>query len=347
MDAKLIRRVKVLISNAIIERTPTYVMEDGSTSNEVYKKEFYDSSKWELHDKQTILLLKLYQQLGSKERKALIPLLSEYLGKNYSAHEIIVITLTFIHTGNFEHFFKAILSEFTSHTKTRCLWSINTLARALKYKSSLFSEEEIQRIYDWCQDYFDGKNKLGQEMQSHPSLYREVTKELRALLRLCNIILTQHFAQQIENAFNPELNLDQEKVKEAMHELGFPLDLTESLKHIDNLLEKADEPMKYRDVMSAVRAFIERLFETVAKELDPKTKIDGKDSKKVAGFFQSQGLISSDMRDLLISLRHYLSNDGTHKLKSSSEDARIAKNMTIELSLYLLTRLREFEERKT
>jgi hypothetical protein len=91
--------------------------------------------------------------------------------------------------------------------------------------------------------------------------------------------------------------------------------------------------------MAAIRGLTERLFERVAKAIDPQSKIDGKDSEKAAKFFKEKGLLSEDAAKLLTSLRHFLSNDGAHRLKSKPEDARLSKNITVELALYLLKRL--------
>ena len=36
--------------------------------------------------------------------------------------------------------------------------------------------------------------------------------------------------------------------------------------------------------------------------------------------------------------RHFLSDLGSHRIKSREEDARLSKNMVIEMSLYILRR---------
>jgi len=221
------------------------------------------------------------------------------------------------------------------------------LAEAIKHRPDIFSTEIVERVLDYADDYISGKSEIGKHARGeYGSLYDEVTAIIKEVYYVANEVLVKDFAKQIDTAFNPELNVDEKRVIEEISYLGFPLDLTEQLRYITELLDNANDPKQYRTVMSAIRVFTERFYEQTAKAIDPASKVDGKEADKVAKLFKEKRLLSSDMADLLKAHRHFLSNDGTHRIKSRKEDARIAKNITIELSLYIATRLREVQDEK-
>ncbi len=344
MDEKLEKKVRRLLLNATLEHSYDYATP--STAGNIW----YSSDEprtnpdergdWELHHKQAKLVVKLYQQLNAKEQEGLLKTLEGQL-QNPPQESTNAAALSLIHTGHAGRLFECIRKSLLSYQEVGYRHAIASITKALVYRPTIFSEDEVEDIYNWCETYLSGENVVGKNRRDYPSLHTELNKVVGDLAMICNVTLTGRFAKQIESAFNPELNKDQERVIEAIEGFGFPLDLAESLRHIQNTLQQANEPMLYRGVMSAIRVFTERLFETVAKNLDPNTKVDGKKAEIAAQFFKDRGLVSGDMKELIVSLRHYLSNDGTHRLKSRIEDARIAKNMTIEVSLYLLTRLKE------
>lgn len=348
MDEVLEKKIRILMSNAAVDVCSMpyrHVDEDDYEFHGISAMHVStvtdNPSEWVLNNKQAELLVKLYQQLTKKEQTAMLEIMEGYIQSKYGKDYIATAVLTFVHSDNTETLVDMLISDFNSYNQNEYLFAVAALISAITHKPNLFTESLANKIYDWIDEYYTGKNKLGDDMQVNQILHTHITKRMGTLHDKCNIILTRSFAVQIESAFNPQLNQDEQKVIESIEQIGFPLDLVESLHHIDESVDGANKPMKYRDCMSSIRVFTERLYERIAKELDPDTKVDGKDSDKAAKLFKEHNLISTDMSALIVALRHYLSNDGTHRLKSRKEDARIAKNMTIELSLYLLTRLRE------
>lgn len=349
MDESLAKKIKILMSNVLVDNNEgSYtltnqdrVVWDGEVVINVVEEHPED---WELGNKQAKLLVKLYQQLTASEQKAMLKLLYEYFEDNYKYELVQTAVLVFVHTDNIKSLFYRVVRNFNKYTQSGYMYVIAALNDAVEHQPNLFPEDIIEGLYDWVNDYFDGKNKLGTDRREWPNLYANISLVATKLRDKCNVIISRNFAVQIESAFNPELNVDEKKVIEAIELIGFPLDLVESLKHIDELVQNANTPMKYRDTMSAIRVFTERLYEKIAKELHKGTKVDGKDSSKAAKLFREKKLISEDVASLMVSMRHFLSNDGVHRLKSRKEDSRIAKNITIELSLYLLTRLRELKD---
>lgn len=348
MDERLSKKVKIIMSNSVVDTSgaayryadASVILEGGNVRVEGVTDE---PEEWLLDNKQAELLTKLYQQLSSAEQDALLVLMERYLGSGYKKELVSTAVLVYVHSDNVERLADTIIANFGSYDHQGYLYAVTALIVSVMHKPNLFPEPVIEKLYDWVEDYNAGRNELGADSRDYPSLYGDVDAVTSLLHNKCNVILTRSFAIQIESAFNPELNQDEQRVIESIEQIGFPLDLVESLRHINDLVQNANKPMNYRDCMSAIRVFTERLYEKIAMELDPATKVDGKDSEGAARLFREHKLISADMADMITAARHFLSNDGTHRLKSRREDARIAKNMTIEISLYLITRLRELQ----
>lgn len=348
MDKKLKKKVDRLLLNTIAKTA-----EDAENYRCIDQQRAYSGARiygiiddtpedWELANEHTAILIKLSQQLTAKELEELETQLLGNIKQNYKKQIVDSVALYFIHTGQIKKLVDHLKKIFTTYNNNEAfVFTVLVITESMRHRPDLFSEDQAEYVDEWISDTIYGDSKIAEEIARLRTLYDLPLQTLKQLEKVVNEILTQVFVKQIDTSFNPELNVDEEKVHEAIDELGINIDVSESLKHIANEIQDASTEHNYRDIMSAIRVYTERLYEQIAKKLDPQTKLDGKDSKEVAKFFQEQKLISTDVADLLKAHRHFLSNDGTHRIKSRKEDLRIAKNFTIELSLYLLTRLRE------
>lgn len=348
MDKKLSKKVERLLVNTYVNASD--VSDDYLCINP--ERAYVDTSvngiidsnpeDWEFSNKHSKLLIKLSQQLSGSETNDLEAQLFDNIKEDYREEIVYAITYYFVHTGKVKQLVDHLESIFVSYSKNNAfISSVNALTNSIRHRPDLFSEEEYEYIDKWVEDTLYGDSKIAADIGLHRSLYVKPVSALKMLRNILNEALTQVFAKQIDSAYNPELNVDEEKVHEAIDELGLNLDLSEALKHIAKEINTANTEHNYRDIMSSLRAYTERFYEQIAKKIDPNTKINGKDSEDAAKYFKEKKLISNDVADMLIAHRHFLSNDGAHRIKSRKEDLRIAKNFTIELSLYLLTRLRE------
>jgi hypothetical protein len=98
---------------------------------------------------------------------------------------------------------------------------------------------------------------------------------------------------------------------------------------------------------------VRKFLDNLEKEISDRTSaISGKEISKGKKpgfgrrrqFLQERGLINTNELHLLKSIYGISSEEGTHSLKSSKEHARICKNIAVEIGLFLLKRLREWEE---
>lgn len=346
MDKTLRKKIEVVITNSYTATSmENYICTDTMRGQRPYVDGLIEENPkvWQLNNRQAKLLLKLSQQLSTKELAALHRILKDYCKDNYREEIVDTAMLYFVHSGRTMEILPHINKTFTSYDQRGSLHCVKALSESLLHRPDLFSDSEAEAIYDWCRAYLTGKTSLGKSASEYRSSYSETTKEIRHLNSRANELLARNFEKQVDAAFNPELNADEDKVLEAIEQVGFSVDVSDSLLHIRDLVDRATTPPEYRDAMSSMRVFTEQLYGRIAQRLDSETKVNGMDSKKAAQLFREKKLISHDVSELIVAHRHFLSNDGTHRLKSRKEDARIAKNMTIEISLYLLTRLREMD----
>ena len=347
MNDKTQKRIRMLMSNIALEdgRFVPYRFKHFSIESMAGPKDTAEVTnspeRWEMSVEQVAVLSKLYQQLDGHGQSKLLDQMLEYIEGRHSREVSMSAGLLYIHTNNAEKLFHLIEQNFMSYTQSGYHNALAAIAVTLRCKPAMFSEDLLDAMHDWAEGYVTEKTPLGEEKGRYSSLYYEITGTIGRIWERTNIILSRSFTMQVEDAFNPELNIDEEKVISSLEGFGFSQDLVAQLRHINELIEKANNPHGYRDCMSAIRVFTEKLYGRVAKELDPATKLSGIESDKVAKLFRQHNLISADMYDMIVAVRHFLSNDGTHRIKSKKEDARIAKNVTIELALYLLTRLKE------
>lgn len=297
--------------------------------------------EWRMNNSHVETLIKLYRQLPQKAQLDMVKMLKGYLidGSGLAIKSVAMLTLC--NTANAKIALSSIIASFNTYAQHDLRYSMLALANVLKFQPGVFKEEEVELLHDWAVEYLSGRSEVGEESREFDSLYSEFTKVIRVLHEKANMIITDNFTNQINAGFNPDINSDETRVREYLEEIGFPKDMVESLHHINDQINKSDTPFEFKNTMDSIRAFTERLFEMIAKSIDASTDIDGKDSKTAAKFFKEHGLVSGNMADLITSLRHFLSNDGVHRLKSKREDARIAKNIVVEVALYLLMRLKE------
>jgi len=348
MDEKIKKRIQILLSNAIVapindsygRRSST--IEDIVSIDEVKKAKVIEKpEEWFMTNDHASTLIKLYRQLPRKDQVEMLELLKGFLINNSSYLIKIVVTLVLVNTDNANPLINTIVSNFRSYNQEGLKYSMLALARTLKYQPHLFAEEDVEALHYWTEAYLNRKSEVGKDASRFHILYEDFERIIILIREKTVTILSRNFTNQIDLNFNPDINTDEVKIKDLFVEFGFPIDMVESLNHINDQLNNGDTPFKFKNTMDSIRAFTERLFEMVAKSINPDSKIDGKNSEAAVKYFREKGLIAEDMASLITSLRHFLSNNGVHRLKSRREDARIAKNLVVEISLYLITRLKE------
>jgi len=282
--------------------------------------------------KNTYLMIKLYQRINDEPSKEgfLAYLRSkisdgEFEGLEYFLLEFLIKV----------HRIDQILTHWTEFDDNVALSKLAFLVRS---ELDYFSLQDLDKIRDRIRNDLDRVDSSSSTTNTKKSIYD-----------LIMAIKHDSLCQQLIERENPEINFDVERVQQEIDYFGFPKPLSVLLSEIESLYEKAATEKEYSDVAEKVRKLLDQLLIQVSDEVShlqdiPITK--GHDPRPFArrNFLHEKGLISKEEKKLLDSIYFFASAEGTHSLKSSAERTRICKNIVIEVILYLLRRLHEFEE---
>lgn len=339
------KKVNLILNNVYVEDSDNYVI---ARNHQRYINRTQDveieiepnPEDIDFVNKQVILLKKLFSNFSTSERTYLKTILLERLT---NSNTLIGSTIfnTLIHIGSFDEAFNLITDNYKSYNRKVELEQLKLLIVILKNEWNIFSIAQIEKIYNWSNNSLDANNKIGRDSRSYPSLYKEHNPTWVKLFKQSNALLVEDLQSRLEGGIDLEIDLDKEELTKGFRRFGFTEDLEDTLEKIDKKLAVAEDDFDHKNCIDLLRSFSERLYEQIAKtaRITRWKSGDEKDSEKVAALFKESGLLSDDQAKLLTSLRHFLSNEGSHRLKSKREDARLSRNMTIEFSLYLIRRL--------
>lgn len=288
---------------------------------------------------QAIDLSKIFYQQNKANQKLIKEYLVTKLGSGREATKVVVSTL--FQTGNIDDFIDHIILKFKKNSDYEVIPSLQRLNHLLCYVWSGFNKEQVRRIRRWSQDVVSKRNDLGKDIMDYNNLNDTMAKEIIfGILKQTNHILVKDVRKRIELGFNPEINEDEKIIKDEISKFGFPQDLSEALNKIDEKLTSSRDAFDFKGTMDLLRSFTERLYRSVLDQYgDEGKKIHEQDSEAVSKYFVKKGLVNEDFGKMIASQRHFISNTASHRLKSREEDARLSKNMVIEMSLYILRRL--------
>lgn len=268
------------------------------------------------------VLLKLYDSLNSSDKEEFTSILLSYLSKDSPYFDVAYLTFFVLHrAGNtieaIEHARKNLKGD-ANHGFSNML---GMLSNIVQNEHAFIPEEILEKI------------KVAMEGED---------EHIFQLIEKINSAELANLVTKLEEN-NSEINEDKETLKKTFQKYNFPSDLSETLDKIDEKLNTARDKFDYKGCIDLIRSFTERFYQIIVIGLDKEVgnKMDGKDSEKVAKFLKEKDIISDDQGKILVSLRHFLSNFGSHRLKSRPEDARLSRNMAIEFSLYITRRYEE------
>ena len=334
-------KLEIIFQNALNENVYFYAIESAFGDSAIGQSGaiINDLDAVTFTNRHVSLIVKLYFQLSPTERVKIIKALTIKLASGSSVAAAEVATITLFKIGAIEILLKELMKH-TEYDSNSFLGSLNAFSLMLRANWDEIPSDIIDKSYNWVNNALTGKNKLGERIDEYPGLYREVVSLLRPIHKNLNELLTKEIETEIDFGYNPQINEDKQRLKDQIRKFGLPEDLSETLDKIDVKLETAQDNFDFKGTMDLIRSFTERLYEGVLSTYGEKgRKVHAQDSEEVAKFLKAQGLISQEFGAMIISTRHFLSNLGAHRLKSRPDDARLSKNITIEISLYLLKRL--------
>ncbi len=303
-----------------------------------------DTSTVTFVNNQVNSLRKLYVQLSPKDKLSFIDDIQEYLDIRNNISTVLTVYNFLIHNGQANIAFKSLSKEIRPYNYSSNFSLVCSLiSEIIKNEWIIVPKNQIEYLYKWADNTLNGKNELGSNFRSLPSFYASAITQMRVLHRKLNIVKMLDLNERIFVGTNDEINTDEKALKNEFKKFNFPDDLSEALDKIDLKISTANDNFDFKGVIDLIRSFTERLFQHIAITIDGKNgrDIDVKNSEKVSKYFIEKQLISDDQGKMIVALRHFLSNEGVHRLKSRPDDARLSRNMTIEMALYLIFRLND------
>ncbi|MBU1033678.1 hypothetical protein KKI22_01880 [Patescibacteria group bacterium] len=344
------KQISLLIANSLIDKSSDFKNENNHeiTQNEYTPYKGINTTEYFLNKEQILAIKAMFEQSSKDGRDEIVNELISYLNQ-FSINDITVSLKTLAFLGQADLLIENCFFSLKSEDKKQYEYLFNTISFLIAYKHQLFSYKQLNEIYDWIEEYFTFKNEAGKDrFQNRYTHTKRFDESLKAIKSQINTLLSRKVIAEIYSSFNPEVNQDEKILIEEFSRYGFPKDLTETLNKIDSNITNAHDGFDYKSCMDLMRAFTERLFQSIAIEIDHKNgrDLDVKDSEKVAKFYISNGLLSSNQASFLSSMRHFLSNQGSHKLKSPPEECRLSRNILIEFSLFLFGRLKQLKNKE-
>jgi len=338
---EIIDDIDLLIENSKIQKGSFIVFDDGLEANpQDVITEIYDTPD-DVHiaHSQAIAISKIFFQQSKPVQADVKKYILGELGVDRDVNHAIVTVFFLI--GSMDEFIEYISTHYTELESWDLVFILERLNHLLFYFWSSFSKTQIKTFRAWVKDVISYKNPLGKDMSMHGGypIHSQVRTQLGIISDQTNIILTKDVEKRIELGFNPEINEDELKIKEEFSKYGFPPDLSEALDKVDQMLNASRDAFDFKGTMDLLRSFTERFYRTILDQYGAEgKKIHDQDSEEVSKFFVEEGLVNEDFGKMIASQRHFISNTASHRLKSREEDARLSRNMVIEMSLYIIRR---------
>jgi len=219
---------------------------------------------------------------------------------------------------------------------------LEVVSSKLRYESSRFSDNELGTIEEYI-------NKMLIIRKNHMTLLIEECQRLGIPEQISEIRYLR-LKSELEVGVNPEINADKEKVTEKINRFGFSDELSGALNKIDEYYwNTTSDKFDWAMANSLLRTFLTQLLKEISREISGKTGdkiIMGKSElNSFKSYIKKQLLLDDEENKLINALIGITNSEGAHTLITEKEYSRLCKNMIIELSLLLMSKLESFLEK--
>jgi hypothetical protein len=330
--------IELLLENSMLDPNGHFSVDDKAYAFSGITDRIIQSGKTQcIVQQQTIDISKIYYQQGAPAQAMIVAFLVASLDDEREEFVRTIANVLF-QIGTLEKLISQLRLKFKDADQKGYANALDQLNRIICIGWEGMHKTEIRSLREWCGNVLVGSNDLGEDLENYFD-ETHVSKLIKAIHAQTNRILVLDVRQRIELGFNPEINEDEAKLKEGFTKFGFPKDLSQALDKIDQKLSASKDAFDFKGCMDLLRSFTERLYRSILDQYGEEgKKIHEQSADEVATFFKKKGLVGENFGDMIVSQRHFLSNLASHRLKSREEDARLSKNMIIEMSLYLLRR---------
>lgn len=205
---------------------------------------------------------------------------------------------------------------------------IFALEEILKEDPSLFSKNQLDRLLIHLKQI---------EIKGYPAS--------KAKERVIKYIIESRFnSLKIKtNKINFEINVDKQKIIEKIKYLEFDESYTYLLDKIDDYLISNNSDLINSGMIGNLRSFLEELFKDIAKKIEYKDKDkipSGADSymANIRIYLKRKLELTDDENTFISKFISILHSEGGHSFTSENEYFRLAKNIAIEITLFIMTK---------
>lgn len=213
----------------------------------------------------------------------------------------------------------------------------------LKFLPYLFNEKYTYFNINHLNELLKKINGMNIE-GAYRSRIREEFNELKNNAK--SIILKESYEslkKEIKGV-NIEINIDKREVSTKVGYLGFDSKYISLLNELDVLINKEDSPAITSGMVGNLRSFMEDLFTDIAKKISSKEneEIPKEDRLGPMGNIRNYIKIKLELSDeensFLNKFINILHAEGGHSFMANKEYFRLAKNIAIEIALFILSK---------
>ncbi len=173
----------------------------------------------------------------------------------------------------------------------------------------------------------------------------------KSLYELIIELRYEHFEKSIQ-WINLEINSDKQQVQEYLKNFGFDTKYNITLNKLDQYIQSEQGEWEVVPwwVIGILREFFKSFYMDLAKKIAtsnwltevPHHTSSTTDIGHARHYIKEQFNLSSDEYKLLDSYKDITNNEGSHALLSEKKYLRLARNIGIEISLFMLEKLKDY-----
>jgi len=295
-----------------------------------------ESGDAEIANEQLILLRTLYAQCDDKLKAQF----AAFLIKQIDLKNAKVISHCLFEIGKLADLITVINHPLTKSEHRLALWA--SLIEKLTAESHRFTEADINALDQMAVGWSKKYPKLSAQFSVRPDVALAIVKALDHLRGRIDKVRYLRLKRQLFEGQNPEINTDKQVLVSRLEALGFRQEIVKALDQLDVKLYSAGTPLDFKGCMDLLRTIYEKIFEDAAKAASTKV---ARPLPQTGAFqpwrqyLENENVITRDEGEVAQKLYNYLSNAGAHRLGSEPEQARVTKNIVIELGLMVVGRV--------
>ena len=217
------------------------------------------------------------------------------------------------------------------------------LDELLFFEYPIFSEEQLKKIKKAVKNAISIKFSTKKELSSNKPIIGIGNR----ILQRINLIFYSTLSQSLSEGTDFQISIDREKIKEKMSTFGFDSTLLETLDKIEEIYQDSTkDEFDNSMAMGQLRTFLEKSTKLICKKINEKTKESYPKTKpsEMGNLreYMKKHLNLGEENDLLDAVIKIINHKGSHNLISEREYFRVTKNISIETTFLLLTKLEKF-----